>query len=79
MKQKLTPWFPSDVKPVRKGVYQQICGLGKDIGYQYWDGKNWRGWNWSAISAKNETYIVGPMSDAWRGLASNPSPKRGAK
>lgn len=69
---KLTKWYPAHIKPARKGVYQQMCGLGKDIGYQYWDGANWRGWCWTALSAKNEKYVYGPICDKWRGLAEKP-------
>lgn len=69
---KFTEWFPAHIKPARKGVYQKICGLSKDIGYQYWDGKNWHGWNWTEISAKNDKYIYGPVCDNWRGLAKKP-------
>jgi len=65
---KFTEWFPPHIKPYRKGVYQQICGLGKDIGYQYWDGKNWHGWERTAFWAKQAAFVCGPSCDEWRGI-----------
>lgn len=44
---KLTPWFESNQKPVRKGVYEvSVEKPGSnmfDPAYSYFDGKNWRG------------------------------------
>lgn len=42
-KQKLTPWFPGNVKPVRVGVYErkptEFTGLGGK--YSFWNGNKW--------------------------------------
>lgn len=69
---KLTPWFPGHIKPVRKGVYQQFCGDGKKIGYQYWNGKYWLSWFSSveiAANAKTQ-HVVSQcfQNDKWRGI-----------
>ena len=73
--QKLTPWLPGEVKPSRPGVYQQFCGLGSEIGYQYWDGKIWYTWAKTRAGALRE-YEHGWKScyqnDKWRGLAIAP-------
>ena len=42
--EKTTPWFPGNIKPARRGVYQQMCGHGVALGYQYWNGAVWFGW-----------------------------------
>jgi len=36
----LTPWYPPDVKPVRKGLY--IVGSDRLSVMMYWDGRGWR-------------------------------------
>ena len=59
MNDKLTDWFPADVKPERVGVYMtQMKFLfmpGGQVGFSYWDGKRW-GYQWavpaSAIPAR---------------------------
>ena len=43
MKQ-MTPWFPSHIKPVRKGVYEVKFtpkGLYESYFYAMWNGKRW--------------------------------------
>ena len=71
MSEKLTPWFPGDVKPVYPGPYQQKCGFGRDIGYQFWDGNTWFSWRRTINQAMKE-YEAGYKSctqnDPWRGL-----------
>jgi hypothetical protein len=40
---KYSPWFPPEVKPVRKGWYQRDYGLtyagARQIHFSYWDGQ----------------------------------------
>lgn len=40
-----TQWFPGDVKPVRKGVYEVkpfVADYGEPVrSFAYWDGKKW--------------------------------------
>jgi hypothetical protein len=39
LEQQLTPWFPADVKPVRKGVYERAF-FAREFP-SYWNGKQW--------------------------------------
>jgi hypothetical protein len=41
MKQKLTPWFPADVKPVHVGLYETDCYNTCQKSYQFWNGEYW--------------------------------------
>ena len=36
---KLTPWYPPDIKPIRKGVY--ITKKNNIIYFQHWTGRYW--------------------------------------
>ena len=72
---KLTGWYPGHIKPARKGVYQQLNGIGI-IGYQRWDGKNWMGWSTGLdrANASREKVYDQYQNYAWRGLAQEPKP-----
>jgi hypothetical protein len=35
----LTPWFPPEVKPARKGWYPRKYQLG--VAYSHWNGRSW--------------------------------------
>ena len=64
---KYTEWYPGHIKPYRKGVYQQWCGLGKELGYQRWDGKHWSAWT----KTIEETLLCKcclDTQDPWRGI-----------
>jgi len=68
---KFTPWFPGNVKPVRVGVYQQHCGMGTIVGYQYWNGKKWSSWSHSvegAILRSGSIACSDHQNDPWRGV-----------
>ena len=70
---KLTKWHLGHIKPVRKGVYQQMSGLRPVIGYQYWDGNQWMGWC-ETIGGAHNMRADRPASpeyqnDKWRGIA----------
>lgn len=68
-KQKLTEWFPANVKPVRKGFYQREYESEWMIGYcDFWDGEEW-------ILMSITGLPTGPVTTQlrWRGLASDPS------
>lgn len=73
--QKLTPWFPGHIKPVRPGVYQQMSGSGTRLGYQRWDGERWFSWHATPAGAASAVFaVMGEFqNDPWRGLASDPS------
>lgn len=63
---KLTPWYPRDVNPVHKGVYEIKNNLGMRW-FRYWDGESWYEGSWypaSAVWNKKKAYYREP----WRGL-----------
>jgi hypothetical protein len=62
-----TEWFPGHIKPYRKGVYQQKCGFGKELGYQRWDGESWSHWVRSPEQAAN-SFCCLDTQDPWRGI-----------
>jgi len=66
---KLTPWFDGTVKPVRKGIYQQMDGHGKLLGYQYWNGKIWGLWSETPEGAMWSFGVSCSQDDPWRGVA----------
>ena len=71
MAQKLTDWFPGDVKPVRKGVYERNSLTGK---YSFWTGTHWCLGFVSMIQASgSKTGSSCDQKASWRGLASDPS------
>lgn len=78
--QELTPWFVNGEKPARKGVYQQMCGFGKQVGYQYWSGARWYPWHETAASANKyrgaeKCHSYAHCGEEWRGLAHPPKAK----
>lgn len=72
MAEKLTPWFPGDVKPVYEGVYPRDFGcLGP--GFSKFDGHQWLlGCN-NPDDAAVATLPSHCQSLPWRGLAQDPS------
>lgn len=74
--EKLTPWFPGNVKPVRKGVYQRRAGfLGS---YSYWNGRFWCLGDNTPLAAKDSvaiSYASEAQSALWRGLAQDTKAK----
>lgn len=74
-KPKLTPWFPSDTKPARVGVYnatdQRVAGV-----YRYWDEKQWYFYSLTINGAHRNFMAVLKSCHSnfpWRGLASDPA------
>jgi hypothetical protein len=64
---KRTLWYPGDMKPHRKGVYEMIDG--KDKGYQYWNGEFWGLWSTSPDRAVDNRRGVSTWQNLpWRGL-----------
>ncbi len=66
----LTPWFDGRIKPVRKGVYQQMSG--GQLGYQKWDGNKWGPWfstpAQAAYTSPGDYARIQNQNDNWRGL-----------
>lgn len=69
-KQKLTPWFPADVKPVHVGVYERNYGSKKnpDLVYCKWDGKKWMVCSSNINGANKQTCHTLLQSEEWRGI-----------
>jgi hypothetical protein len=77
MTKKLTPWFPPEVKPARKGVY--IGSIFRDDGlYRYWDGVAWsfpeespqEAYRYRKDGKRGHSEISEDVE--WRGLARRP-------
>lgn len=73
-KPKLTPWFPSGIKPRRPGVYEVTSTRVYLIRlFQHWDGSQWGGWASSVQAAhKNRGLRSARQLPEWRGLAKEP-------
>lgn len=78
----VTPWFPEDITPVRRGVYQVKETDAEDC-YAYWDGERfgYRCWEWASCSqteAAAHAYKCRELPTSlsarisWRGLARKP-------
>jgi hypothetical protein len=65
-----TPWYPGDVKPHRKGVYERQCPEPDDR-YSYWNGEFWAPSD-STIDGAMDPFWIDSLSDwqtvPWRGL-----------
>lgn len=74
-KQKLTPWFNMNIKPVHIGVYE-TCFVDDEpdndwMQYSYWNGKHWCN-QWGSIELANANKHMGIQNKIWRGLAVKP-------
>lgn len=72
-KLKLTPWFPSDVKPASVGFYERKYSS-SDAGQQsydldYWSGAGWHYGNGKIKRPRDRALI---QCREWRGLAVKP-------
>lgn len=74
MPDKLTNWYPSNVKPVRIGVYRTTSDIfiGPEY-YSFWDGHRFNG-NWDTVERafNRRDYGDGSSVANWRGLARKP-------
>ena len=67
---KHTPWFPYDVKPCRKGVYETRRILKWSRTFQFWDGSVWHAYAdeiRAAHSNRRRESIYQTIQ--WRGVA----------
>jgi hypothetical protein len=72
--QKLTPWFPWTVTPVREGVYSTKYKQDA-IGFSYWTGNRWGSTFQTKGAAMFHAKAFGPcftQEKQWRGLAKEP-------
>lgn len=73
---KMTPWFPSKIKPSRAGVYEVFTPNSLGNKYAYFDKKGWRLCALSVESAAKEEGWTYQLSDSsmylpgskWRGF-----------
>jgi putative component of toxin-antitoxin plasmid stabilization module len=72
-KLKLTRWFPGEVKPVRKGVYEKRLVLEAFNGnrvFQYWNGRYWCVSHTHVDIAFSSRIFKSDYQDGmWRGVA----------
>lgn len=54
-----TSWFPSTIKPVRKGFYESDWLIGSQTRLRYWDGDLWHA----------DGQVCSKQDYTWRGLA----------
>lgn len=70
---KLTPWFASEQKPVRRGVYEIKPAIYPDGAFSYWNGKRW---GWICRTKEEAEQRQGERTYRqdcqWRGLAEEP-------
>lgn len=70
--QKLTEWFPGEVKPVNKGVHKRKCPVRGCQTYSKWNGKYW------CMNSDNLLLAASCIDQSlfqdseWRGLAEKP-------
>ncbi len=72
--QKVTPWFPWNVAPVRAGWYE-LRGYNIDEGMpMMWSGCQWGYWIPNPINSVHQMWVHWAMdsTDEWRGLARKP-------
>jgi hypothetical protein len=69
---QLTPWFPGDVKPSRKGIYIRKNHLDQQF-YSKWNGKFWVAYASHLFVAEKFTEASLYQNWEWRGLAQDPS------
>lgn len=69
----LTPWFPSEIKPVHVGAYLSYeYSDGSDF-YRYWDGEHWGAASRTienALPFSQSSFAC--QSNRWCGLARKP-------
>ena len=76
MSKKMTPWFPSSIKPVRSGVYAVFTPNSCGNKYAYYDKKGWRLCSSDIKTAEAEKNWIGNFYDSsmylpksmWRGF-----------
>ncbi len=68
---RLTPWFPGDVKPARKGVYERKYPHTTTLVATFclWNGRRWFFGNGTLGDAGYEVMPSAAQSLPWRGLA----------
>ena len=67
---KLTPWFPSHVKPVHVGIYKTRVGHWDSEFFSYWNGRQWSiGYPSMKTAMMNKRTTAAHQSKTWQGIA----------
>ncbi len=66
----MTPWFPPDIKPVRKGVYLVSFNSHDPMQklYAAWNGKRWSNAGFDVNSYLHNRLIGASQNKYWRGF-----------
>jgi hypothetical protein len=76
---KLTPLFPSWIKPARVGVYQHEFTNSSTPYFSLWNGAFWCANTWeineAALKQMRSNSAYGSDFSGWRGLAADPVAK----
>lgn len=69
---KLTPWYPPNIKPLRRGVYitKVKSPSGKEYkSFQYWSGTFWKIMSATVENAYKARHFVSLQQDVhWKGI-----------
>jgi len=65
--QKLTNWYPANIKPVRKGVYQTMEPDGTMF-FNLFDGENWHYGNFACEMPRSLCVLPARLLTQWRGI-----------
>jgi hypothetical protein len=66
MTEKMTEWFPVNIKPVHVGVYE--TDLAGYLGYSYWNGKYWSDTSYKLDMERVIKRRRGMQNKEWRGF-----------
>jgi hypothetical protein len=66
----VTPWYPIDIKPVRKGIYQckGIDSISDLTFFKRWNGKAWGMGYFSLQACIEDKFSKGMEPTKWRGV-----------
>lgn len=69
-----TPWYPGDMRPKRRGVYErEFAGSGQPVRLSHWNGRLWGGWAiYMAGALANKDSPSSLQNVPWCGLAKKP-------
>jgi hypothetical protein len=66
MNEKMTRWFPVNIKPVHVGVYE--TNLNGYMGYSFWNGKYWGETSSRRDMERHHKENPGVQNKQWRGF-----------
>ncbi len=76
MRRKVTGWYPPEITPVHKGVYEVDDQFVNGPALSYWNGERFCFRTWNSTVTETKAQAVEPTSlparTFWRGLARKP-------